>query len=107
MSNFLLTAASNDPNSLLWSILPMVAIFGLMHLMVLRPQKKKEKKQQEMRANVEIGDEIVTAGGVIGRVISLRDDNVMIETGSDRTKLRIARWAIQINNTIHDSEPSK
>jgi len=109
MSNFLLTTTSpTDTSSLLWTILPLVAIFGLMYLMLIRPQKKREKKAQEMRANVEIGDEVVTTGGIIGRVVSLREDSLMIETGSDRTKMRIARWAVQSNNTVHDTtEPAK
>ena len=51
---------------------------------------------------LEVGDEIVTIGGIIGRVVVLKEDNVVIETGSDRSKMRIARWAIQANNTVHD-----
>lgn len=52
-----------------------------------------------MREALEVGDEVITRGGIIGRVVNLKDDYVMIETGSDRTKMRIARWAIDINTT--------
>ena len=55
-----------------------------------------------MRSALEVGDEITTAGGIIGRVVSLKDDTLVIETGSDRSKIRIARWAVQTNNTVHD-----
>ena len=57
-----------------------------------------------MRNNVQVGDEITTSGGIIGRVVSLREDTVVIETGSDRSKIRIKRWAIQSNETLHDEE---
>ena len=70
---------------------------------MIRPQKKREKEVEKMRSSIEVGDEIVTSGGIIGRVVSIREDTIVIETGSDRSKIRIARWAIQQNNTIHDS----
>ena len=54
---------------------------------------------QEHKIHLEVGDEVITRGGIIGRVVNLKDDYVMIETGSDRTKMRIARWAIDINTT--------
>ena len=66
-------------------------------------QKKREREVEKMRSSIEVGDEIVTSGGIIGRVVSIREDTIVIETGSDRSKIRIARWAIQQNNTIHDS----
>ena len=70
---------------------------------MIRPQKKREKEVEKMRSSIEVGDEIVTSGGIIGRVVSIREDTIVIETGSDRSKIRIARWAIQQNNSIHDS----
>ncbi len=75
----------------------MIVIF---YFLLIRPQKKKEKEVQKMRSDLQVGDEIVTSGGIIGRVVSLRDDTVVIETGTDRSKVRIARWAVQVNNTI-------
>ena len=73
--------------------------------MLLRPQTKREKEIQTMRNNLEVGDEVVTSGGIIGTVVSLRDDSILIETGSDRNKVRIARWAVQINNTAKAAAP--
>jgi preprotein translocase subunit YajC len=66
-------------------------------------QRKKEKEVSKMRSAVEVGDEIVTAGGIVGRVVSMKDDTIVVETGSDRSKIRIMRWAIQHNNTVHDA----
>lgn len=81
---------------------PLVLIFVVFYFLLIRPQKKREKETQNMRNSLQVGDEIVTAGGIIGRVVSIKEDNVVIETGSDRSKVRIKRWAIQSNETIHD-----
>lgn len=81
---------------------PLVLIFVVFYFLLIRPQKKREKETQDMRNSLQVGDEIVTAGGIIGRVVSIKEDNVVIETGSDRSKVRIKRWAIQSNETIHD-----
>ena len=87
----------------LGSFLPLILIFVIFYFMLIRPQKKRDKETQQMRANLEVGDEIVTIGGVIGTVVVIKDDYLLIETGSDRSKIRIARWAIQANNTPHES----
>ena len=88
-----------------WGFLILV-IVGL-YFLFIRPQKKREKEAQDMRSNIEIGDEIVTAGGLIGRVVSVRDDTLVIETGTDRNKVRIARWAIQANNSLAEEKDIK
>jgi len=82
----------------------IVLIFVVMYFLLIRPQKKKEKEAQEMRNSVQVGDEVITAGGIIGRVVSLREDTVVIETGNDRSKIRVKRWAIQANQTLHDEK---
>lgn len=91
---------------MLVQLLPIVLIFVVMYFIMIRPQKKKEKEVQNMRSNLQVGDEVITVGGIIGRVVSLRDDTVVIETGTDRSKLRVLRTAIQTNNTIHDDSTS-
>ena len=84
-------------------IFMIIALIAIFYFFMIRPQKKREKEVEKMRSSIEVGDEIVTSGGIIGRVVSIREDTIVIETGSDRSKIRIARWAIQQNNTIHDS----
>ena len=88
----------------LGTFLPMILIFVAFYFFLNRPQQKKEKEVQKMRQSLEVGDEVVTSGGIIGRVVSLKEDNVVLETGSDRSKIRVARWAIQLNNTVHDTQ---
>ena len=80
-------------------IIMMAVLFGGMYFLTIRPQKKQQKKDQEMREGTQVGDEITTIGGIMGRVVTVKDDALVIETGADRNKMKIARWAIQTNNT--------
>ena len=83
-------------------IIMMVALFAVMYFMMIRPQKKKQKEEQSMRDNIQVGDEITTIGGIIGRVVTVKDDSLIIETGADRNKMKIARWAVSTNNTANE-----
>ena len=82
-------------------------IFGAMYLILIRPQKKKQKEEKRMREHLQVGDEIVTIGGIYGRVISLKEDTIVVESVSDHSKLTFARWALQTNLTVHDDVPVK
>jgi preprotein translocase subunit YajC len=88
------------------TIIPMLLMFVVLYFLMIRPQRKRDKQAKEMRSKIEVGDEIITVGGIVGRVVSLREDTIVVETGSDRSKIRIQRWAIQSNNTVHDDTPS-
>ena len=84
------------------SLLMLVAMFAAMYFFVMRPQKKRQKEEQEMRDSIQIGDEIVTIGGIMGRVVTVKDDSIVIETGTDRTKIKFLKSAIQTNQTVND-----
>lgn len=86
-----------------WVGIMLVAMYFLM----IRPQRKKQKEEKQMRENLQVGDEVVTIGGIYGRVISLKEDSMVIESKSDHSKLTVARWALQQNLTIHDDTPKK
>lgn len=93
--------------SILVMVIYLAVIFGAMYFLLIRPQRKKTKEEKKMRENLQVGDEIVTIGGIYGRVISLKEDTIVIESESDHSKLTIARWALQQNRTVHDDVPSK
>ncbi len=77
------------------------AIFVAMYFLMIRPQKKKQKEEQNLRDSIQIGDEITTIGGIMGRVITVKDDSIVLETGADRVKMKFTRWAIQTNDTAN------
>ena len=93
--------------SLILMVLVYAVIFGAMYFIFIRPNRKKQKEEQKMRENLQIGDEIVTIGGIYGRVISLKEDSMVIESKADRSKMTIARWALQQNLTVHDEVAKK
>jgi len=76
------------------TVLLYVVILGVFYLLLIRPQKKKEKQIQEMRNSIKEGDEILTIGGIYGKVLNVKDETLTIEVGADKTKLKIAKWAI-------------
>jgi preprotein translocase, YajC subunit len=98
-------AAANSSSSTWIIILLYVAIFGGLYFFLIRPQQQKKKKEDKMRGNVQIGDDITTIGGIVGRVVGIKEDSdaIVIETGTDRAKIRIKRWAVGSVDTIHDN----
>jgi preprotein translocase subunit YajC len=97
------TSSAATTSSTLWEFLPFVFLIVLLYFIMIRPQRKKEKSVQQMREAVQIGDSVITVGGVVGRVVSIKEDIIVIETGADRSKIQIKKWAIQTIETIHDS----
>lgn len=77
------------------SILMIVLMFVALYFFMIRPQKKQERETNDMRNNLQVGDEITTIGGIIGKIVSIKEETVMIETGHDRTKIRILRTAVR------------
>ncbi len=88
--------------AMLLQLLPFALIIVVFYFLLIRPQKKRQKEEQQMRSNLRVGDELVTIGGICGRVVSLKDDTVTIESGADRTKIVFQKSAIQTVLTKHD-----
>ena len=88
-------------------ILIYVALFGALYFLLIRPNSKKKKQEQEMRNNIAIGDDITTIGGIVGRIVAIKEDEeaFIIETGSDRVKMKFKKWAISSVDTY--KEPSE
>ena len=78
-----------------YSWLLILLAFGvLMYFFMIRPQKKQEKETNQMRNNLAVGDEVTTIGGIIGKIVSIKDETCVIETSHERTKIRILKTAI-------------
>ena len=94
---FLETASGSG--SMWSSIILMALIIVVFWFFIIGPQRKMDKETAKMRSELQVGDEIVTIGGIIGIIVSMKEDSLVIETGSDRSKVRLARWAISGKNT--------
>ncbi len=94
----LLTDTTTSTTAMGWSsIIWMVVILVVLYFILIRPQHKKDKQDAEMRKNLQLGDEVVTAGGIVGIICKIEKETVVIETGGDRSRLRVRRWAISQN----------
>ena len=85
------------------SLIFLILMFVVMYFILIRPQKKKEKASKAMQSSLQVGDEIVTIGGIVGLVVQVNEDTVVIETTSNRNKLRIKNWAVQENITMTEN----
>ena len=102
------SAATGDAAEMPWwyqymSLIMLVVVFALMYFIMIRPQNKKRKEEQKMRDSIRVGDEIVTIGGICGRVVNVKEDTLIIETGADRNKMSVNKWALQECLTVHDT----
>jgi len=98
-------AASASAETNPWQMAMMLGIWAVVlviaYFLFIRPQRVKQKQEEELRNNIEIGDDVTTIGGIVGRIIAVRDDDetVVVETGSDKTRMRFKKWAISSVDT--------
>ena len=76
------------------SLVPMLIVFVVFYLVLLLPEKKRKKQYMQMLDNLQVNDEIMTRGGIIGKIISLDGDNMVLESGPDRARLKMTKNAI-------------
>ena len=105
----LMTSTGADPSatggswtSILITMIPLALMIVVFYFLLIRPEKKRQKSEKAMRENLQVADEVVTIGGIIGRVLSIQEDTIVVETGSDRNRIRVLKTAIAENRTAHD-----
>ncbi len=100
--------AANNPWQWVLTIGIWVVVIAAAYFLFIRPSKKRQKQEEELRNSIEIGDDVTTIGGIVGRVIAVKDDDetIIIETGSDKTRMRFKKWAIASVDTP-DKQPKK
>ena len=100
MYNFAFLLEGSTPNAGggmdIWGTLIMIALmFVFLYFFMIRPQKKQEKKDAEMRDSLAVGDEVTTIGGIIGKVVSIKGETFVLETTKDKTKIRFLKGAVR------------
>lgn len=78
----------------LYTLMPLFLLILIMYFLLIRPQKRKEKQINAMRSSIKVGDDVITIGGLYGKVTRVKDESLTIQVGSDKTKLEVTRWAI-------------
>lgn len=93
--------AASSQNSMFSLIISMVILFGVMYVIVILPQKKKEKKSREMISALKVGEVVVSIGGVAGKIVNIKDDEITIETSVEKTQIVFKKWAIkEVNRPV-------
>ncbi len=106
---FFFLQAAADPNaaaggSMLTLMLPLVLMFVLMYFIMIRPENKRKKKAEEMRNSLSLGEEITTIGGITGKIVQVTEDTITFETGEDRVRLQVKKWAISTTAKMEAEE---
>jgi len=81
------------------SIIMIVVMIGVMYFLMIRPENKRKKEAEQMRSDLKVGDEIITIGGICGKVVQVKDDKFVIETGADQVRIEFVKWALSSNET--------
>lgn len=105
--NLLAKQAAGGGSQTMLLIVYIVIIVAAMYFFMIRPNKSKQKKEEAMRNSIEVGNEILTIGGIFGKVVAVKEDSFVIETGPERAKIRIAKWSIQQNFSAKEPEPKE
>lgn len=88
----------------LMSIVLLVLMLGMMYLFLIRPENKRKKEAQAMRDSLAAGDQVTTIGGITGTVCAVKENTVVIESGADRVRLEVTKWAISSKGMQVDQE---
>ena len=76
------------------NLIPLILLIVVMYFLMIRPQKKKDKQIQDMRKALTVGDEIITIGGICGKIVKTKEDSFIIQVGADKVKFEMMRWAV-------------
>ena len=96
---FLTSAAASAANGGGSMLVMMIVLIAVFYFFMIRPENKRKKEAQAMRDAIKVGDNITTIGGIIGDIVSIKDDSIVIETTTDRVRVEFAKFAVSTNNT--------
>lgn len=87
-------------------IIYMVVVLGLFYMMIFLPERKRKKKFSELMQNIKVNDEVVTTGGIMGRIINIQNDYIIIQSGPDKARIKILKAAITrvVNNDLKENK---
>lgn len=105
MLNFL-EAVTTDPTGgagMTSTIIMLVVMLGVFYFMLIRPENKRKKEAEQLRSSLKAGDKITTIGGIVGTVVSVKDDKFVLETGADQVRIEFVKWALSTNDTAAEA----
>ena len=113
MLHFIMDAARTDTslpgilgNSLYMPIM-LVLFIGIFYFMIIRPEKKKKKDAETLRNSLHKGDKITTIGGIMGKIVEIKDEKIVIETSEDQVRMELQKWAVMTNDTAEKEKTKR
>ncbi len=105
MINYLtgLFGGGEGGGSMVGTILMLVVMIGVFYFLLIRPENKRKKEAEQMRSGVKTGDQVTTIGGIVGTVVSVKDEKFVLETSADQVRIEFAKWAISTNETAAEA----
>ena len=92
------------PTASILDFLPMLLIMvGVFYFMIIRPENKRKKENEQLRGSIKNGDKVVTIGGITGKVVDVKEDRFVLETGADQVRIEFMKWALSTNETAADA----
>ena len=98
MVNFL-TAGLETGTGMGSTLIMMVIMIAVFYFMLIRPENKRKKEAEQLRSSLKVGDQITTIGGIVGTVVSVKEDKFVIETSADQVRMELQKWALSTNDT--------
>ena len=88
-------------------LIMLVAFVGVFYFMIVRPENKKKKEAEALRNSLHRGDQITTIGGIEGKIVNVKDDKIVIESGEDQVRLELQKWAVMTNRTAEKEKAKR
>ena len=98
MLNFTSTVLTTDSSTMM-TVISFALLIAVFYFMLIRPESKRKKAAAKMRSELAVGNKITSIGGVVGTIVSITEDNIVIETSADRVRMEFAKWAVSTNDT--------
>lgn len=94
MYRVLLEGTTTDSFGIWGTLLMFVPLIIIIYFFMIRPENKRKKKAKQMRDELIVGDEITTIGGIVGRIVNIKDEDLIIESGFDKSRIKVKKWAV-------------
>ena len=88
-------------------VIMLVAMVAIFYFLLIRPERKRKKDEENLRNNLKVGDKITTIGGIVGKIVDMHDENIVIETSADRVRMELAKWSVSSNNTAEAAKAAQ
>ena len=99
---YFLTEGAVDPtggSQMVSTIIMLVAMVAVFYFLLIRPENKRKKEAEQLRSSLKVGDQVTTIGGIVGKVVSVKEEKFVLETSADQVRIEFQKWALSTNDS--------